>query len=184
MAFGLGVILAVAAFIALGWTLGSSHATKAHQADLDRSAKIIKDQAVATAEAQGKIDAMAEQLRAKTVLREQEKSGTKEQIVRTASVSSSCLSPATARVLRSAIARANERLAQSQNPGVATATAAPIAPVAADAQEADEDAGASEQATGVWAAGTIADYEAISEQLLMFQSIARSSPNVIIVKDK
>ena len=181
----IGTLLAAAAFVALGWTMGSSHAEKAFQLDIERSAKLLAYHETKTALAQGRVNELTDQLAAKSQLRAQEKAGTYDQVVRATPTPARCLSPAAARVLRSAIDRANERLAQARNPGVATATAAPTTPVAADAEEAAEDGwGVSERDTAKWAAGTAFDYESVSEQLMALQKILQQDPNVVIVKGK
>lgn len=178
-----GCLLGAAAFVTLGWTLGSSYAEKAFQMDLDRSAEVLKAHATKTAEAQGRVNELTEQLKSKQALRAQEKAGTNDQITRATTVPYRCLSPASARVLRSAIDRANERLAQTRSPGIATATATPTTPVATDAAEAAEDGtGVSERDAGIWAAGTIYDYESLSERLMALQRIIQADPNIVIVK--
>lgn len=178
-----GVVAGVLSFVALGWSMGSSSAKRDFQADLDRSAKVLATYSQGIASAQGRVAELEGQLKAKTAIREQEGAEIKSEIAIVASPDRSCLSPATARVLRRAISRANERLAQAQNPGIFTPTPSADTAVAAVEEYRAEEA-ATERATAEWQTIMMQRYEQVSENLLALHRLVRANPNTEIVEGK
>ena len=171
LAMWLATALAVSAIGFSAWRWAFNQGRESRQPEITRLENQIRDanaQAKAqTDAAQNEVGRLLVDLAAKQAIIDADRSETAVQIEAVTKPDRACLSPAAARVLRDAIARANSRLAESisaaQHPQGEPATA---------------DAGIDERTIGRWTAAIVSQYRQTSARHSALAAIVERLPCV------